>query len=594
MNRREEGNIFDYINDQVNIVDVISSYVTLERAGKNHKALCPFHNEKTASFVVSEEKQLYHCFGCGAAGNSVGFIMNYENLDAIDAVEFLADRFNIDLSAFKNNSFSKNTSHYNHYYDILRDAAIFFYKNLRTHQEALAYLERRQIDYDMIKQFGIGYSSDAWAELMKHLSMKYSAQALEQVGLIIQNKDKSNYYDRFRNRIMFPIINPQGKVIGFGGRVMDDSLPKYLNSPETEVFNKSKTLYGLNLAKNHKGDKKQLIVTEGYMDVIALHSKGLTNAVATLGTALTSDHARLMKRYASEILLCYDSDFAGQNAALKSLDVLEGVVDKVRVVVLGESLDPDDYLKRYGLDAFKEKLDEAVSGTEFRINHLKSGYNLNDDDSKVEFLSKAATILMRVDNAFEKNLQIEKLGNLLGVNTDLIAREVFKENYHKNEQYGFHNKAKETVAIPKISSDKKIFLEEQLLVYWLLKYPEIPEDILLLLQTHERSAQLSALYDFVLDYFDAYEKFDEQILIDNADLSVSTKLIELLGKHAGDLTGMDIDLIAHNLKIFAIDEDIASLTKALKTSDDISSIQRKIHQKRLLKQELMMKRKSNN
>lgn len=588
MQKRNDGNIFEHIIDNVNIVDLISSYIQVERSGKNYKALCPFHNEKTASFIISEEKQLFHCFGCGVAGNAINFIMNYENLDYIDAVEFLADKYNIDISEFSNTNERKNTGTLSRYYDILKDAAIYFYKNLRTNEESLAYLNKRGISYEYIKKFGIGYSNDAWRDLLDLLSSKYSIKELEAVGLCIPNKDHTSYYDRFRNRIMFPIINPKGKVIGFGGRVMDDSLPKYLNSPETEVFNKSKTLYGLNIAKNNLSEHKQLIVAEGYMDVIALHLYGFGNAVATLGTALTADHARLMKRYAHEVVICYDSDFAGQKAALRSLDILHGIIDKVKVVVLGENLDPDDYLKKYGVDAFKEKIETAVSGTEFKINHLKQSYNLNDEASKVEFLSKAVILVSEIDNAFEKNLHIQKLGDLLGVNTDMIAREVFKDAFKDKGHYGFYDKSKNK-AVPKISSDKKRYLENQLIAYYIHNHALIDVQQKEMIKKFHFSSDMQEVFDYIFNYFKTNDTFSKQQIIENADLDISTKLVDILELHLGDVEEIDLELVIHNIMLMTLDEDIEALKRQLKQTDDFQSIQREIQSKMLLKQNLSMK-----
>lgn len=584
-----EGNIFEFINEQVNIVDVIAHYVPLEKAGKNFKALCPFHSEKSPSFIVSEDKQLFHCFGCGAAGNSLGFIMQYENLDAIDAVEFLANRYRIDIEPYKKNTSNKNTRNQELIYDILRDAAIYFYKNLRSSQTALSYFENRGIDYDVIKTFGLGFSSDAWSELIRHLSSKYSLSSLEGAGLVIHNSEKKSYYDRFRNRVMFPIINPQGKVIGFGGRVMDQSLPKYLNSPETEVFSKSKTLYGLNLAKNVKAEKRQLIITEGYMDVISLHMAGFKNAVATLGTALTVEHARLMKRYTDEVILCYDSDFAGQNATLKGLDVIEGIIDQVKVIQLGEGLDPDDFIKRHGAVAFKEKINDAMSSTDFRINHIKSGYNLNEDEAKIAFLSKVAPIISKLNNAFEKDLYIEKLGKMIGVNTDLIAREVYKENYSAREQYGFHKKNQQTVAIPKISSDKRQYIEEQILTYYVFHFNQEGHNIDLLLKDVAFSEKLDPLSEAIKWHISKHGMFDKTIFIEETDINLSQQLVELVAKH-GDSSSLDeIELLIHNLKIMVLEAEIEKLKLMLKNAEDIGSIQKEIHQKILAKQNLTMK-----
>ncbi|MBE0449785.1 MAG: DNA primase [Clostridia bacterium] len=589
MQKKYEGNIFDHIIDNVNIVDIISSYVQVDKSGKNYKALCPFHNEKTASFIISEDKQLFHCFGCGVAGNAINFIMNYENLDYIDAVEFLAERYNIDISQFSSGSDRNNTGNLNRYYDILKDAAIFYYKNLRLHKEALQYLEKRGIQYDHIKQFGLGFSSDSWAELIKSLGSKYTTEELEKVGLIIPNKDNTSFYDRFRGRIMFPIINPKGRVIGFGARVMDDSLPKYLNSPETEIFNKSKTLYGLNIAKNHQNSKKELIVAEGYMDVIALHLYGFTNAVATLGTALTADHARLMRRYANEIIICYDSDFAGQKAALRSLDILQGIIEKVRIVVLGENMDPDDFLKKYGVEAFQEKLDAAVSGTEFKINNLKQGYNLKDEQSKVEFLSKAVVIISQVSNTFEKNLYVEKLGEMLDVNTEMIAREVFKDHYNSRDHYGFHNKEKKNQAIPKIASDKKRYLENQLIAYFIHKYESITPDQKNMIRHFKFSNEMQEVFDYIFDYFNHHESFSRQHIIEDADLSISTKVLDVLQLHLEDIDEIDLDLVIHNIIVMTLDEEIEALKLTLKNSSTLGELQREIHQKMLMKQELTMK-----
>lgn len=589
MSNRSEGNIFDFILDHVNIVDVISSYITVDRSGKNYKALCPFHNEKTPSFIISEDKQLYHCFGCGAAGNAINFITQYENLDSIDAVEFLADKYNVDITQFSKGVGQKNSSQHGKYYDILRDAAIFFYKNLRAHPDAMSYLERRGIHVDVVKQFGIGFSSDAWSDLLKSLSQKYAISDLENVGLIIPNKEKSRYYDRFRNRIMFPIINPKGKVIGFGGRVMDDSLPKYLNSPETEVFNKSQTLYGLNLAKNSHSDKKQLIIAEGYMDVIALHTYGFTNAVATLGTALTTDHGRLMRRYADEIIICYDSDFAGQKATLRSLDVLQGIVDKIKIIVLGENMDPDDYLKKYGADKFKEKIESAVTATEYRINHLMQAYNLNNDQEKIEFLSKAVVIIGELTNVFEKNLYIDNLSNLLDVSRELIAKEVFKENYNANSQYGFHTKNKKAEAIPKISSDKKRYLERQLVTFYIHKFDTLSDQHKAMIAQFSYTDELQEIIDYVISYYNTHTEFSMQHIIENADLSISTGLLDIIQSQLDNVSDIDIDFIINNLLLLNLDDEIESLNLQLKDSDEQGNIQQLIQQRRIEKQALTMK-----
>jgi DNA primase len=582
----QKGNIFEHVLDQVNLVDLISGYIPVERAGRNYKALCPFHSEKTASFIISEEKQLYHCFGCGAAGNAINFVMQYENLDYLDAVELIADRYNIDISEFSSSNSQKKTVDYKLFYAVLRDAANYYYKNLRTAPQAMAYLEKRGLNYDIIRTFGIGFSNDKWTDLINRLGKKYSVATLEQVGLAIENKEKNSHYDRFRNRIMFPIVNPRGKVIGFGGRVMDDSLPKYLNSPETDVFNKSQTLYGLHLAKDHLHEKKQLIICEGYMDVIALHAAGFQNAVATLGTAMTVEHARLMKRYSEEIVVCYDSDLAGQKAALKSIDVLEGVVEKVRVVVLGEGLDPDEYIKKYGPEAFKEKVDDAVTGTAFKIRHLRQGFNLNSEQEKVTFLSKASEIISQVKNGFEKNLYIDELSESLGVNRGLIANEVYKGS--KGNHLSFHSQ-KKSRNIPIVENDRRALLEEQLIVYLTHAYSKLTDMQKTVIGAFEFSESRQDIFSYLMTYFEGNDRFSMQHVIEEADLDVSSALEQILEKHTDEESDIDVDLVLNNILLMKLDDALDALRKELKTTDDVPKIEREIQHKLLLKKELTLK-----
>lgn len=387
-------------------------------------------------------------------------------------------------------------------------------------------------------------------------------KSLEKVGLVIPGKDGKRYYDRFRNRIMFPIINPKGKVIGFGGRVMDDSLPKYLNSPETEIFNKSQTLYGLNLAKNALQDKKQLIIAEGYMDVIALHVNGFTNAVATLGTALTKEHGRLMRRYADEVIICYDSDIAGQKASLRSLDVLQGVIEKVRVVVLGENLDPDEYLKKYGVERFQAKLDNAMSATEYKLNHLKQNFNLNNEQEKIEFLSKAVVIIGELTNEFEKNLHIERLSDELNVNYDLVAKEVYKENYNDRSHYGFTGDQKKKEAV-KLTTDRNKYLENQLIAFYIHKFTLLDDEQKKLIHQFNFSEGTQDIIDYIMVYFSNHDAFSKQEIIENADITISTSLIEILDSYIDEVEEIDIDLVLNNILLKNIKEEIKAVNKKL-------------------------------
>jgi len=555
MARSNSGNLFEYILEQVNIIDVIRSYITVENSGKNYKTLCPFHSEKTPSFIISEDKQLYHCFGCGAAGNAINFVMQYDNLDAIDAAEKLSDQYHIDLSQFKNNNSVKNNQRH---YDLLKDAAIYYYKNLRQHPEAINYLQSRGIQYDIVKKFGLGFANDAWQDTINYLKKKYTLKEIESTGIAIKGKKENQYYDRFRNRIIYPIINPKGKIIGFGGRVMDDSLPKYLNSPETEIFNKSQTLYGLNLAKDHLHDSKTLIITEGYMDVIALHSHGINNAVATLGTALTKEHGRLMKRYADDIIICYDSDFAGQKATLRSLDVLEGLVDKIRIIVLGENLDPDDFIKKYGVDKFNQKINRAVPATEYRLDHLKQGYNVKDEQQKIEFLSKAVVIIRALTNEFEKNLYVEKLSNELNVNSELIAKEVYMAAYDTKQRYGFSNKTKTNV------TDKHKFLEFQLLTYYIYHQNLMSDHQKKLMDQFVFSKEAQAIYDYLSSYYATHPSFEKQFVIENADIEISTQLMTILEEYDESIENLNVDQLMNLILLNQYENKLELINQKIK------------------------------
>eukprot|EP00792_Barthelona_sp_PAP020_P003100 TRINITY_DN1484_c0_g1_i1.p1 TRINITY_DN1484_c0_g1~~TRINITY_DN1484_c0_g1_i1.p1 ORF type:complete len:615 (-),score=88.24 TRINITY_DN1484_c0_g1_i1:456-2300(-) len=437
MGRKYSSNVTEALLDAVDIVSVISEYVQLKKAGSNHKGLCPFHSEKSPSFMVSEQRQLYHCFGCGASGNAIGFIMAHENFDFLDALEFLADKVNFDLSPY----LEKENSQYRapvekNLYELMRFTAIRYYKHLLKNKSAMDYLTKRNLSIDTIKRFGIGYALDQWDDILKSGNYSnYTSKQMLEVGLIIPRKDNSGYYDRFRNRIMFPIFNVKGKVIGFGGRVMDQSLPKYLNSPENDIFNKSDTLYGLNFAKNEISKSRRLIVVEGYMDVISLYQYGVKNAVATLGTALTERHGQLLKRYADEVILCYDSDAAGKKAAIKGIEVLNKAGLKVKVLTLEEGMDPDDYIKKYGKDQFDMALNNAQYHVDYKINLLKGQYDLSTPDGISEFSSSFIQLIKPLKTDVEKNVFINRISKELNISREALSKDLYGEEYTKRMKY---------------------------------------------------------------------------------------------------------------------------------------------------------------
>jgi DNA primase len=407
------------------ITDVLSEYLTLKPKGKNYFGLCPFHNEKTPSFSVDPEKQLYHCFGCGAGGNVFTFIMDQERLDFIDSVKFLAQRKGIPLpGSIESPQDEETRKHKEQLYRLNREAALYYHENLLSHhgRHALEYLKSRGIDQRIIKTFGIGYAPKSWDSTKNYLLSKgFDKQLLTETGLILEKNQRE--YDRFRDRIMFPIIDHRDRVVGFGGRVLDDSAPKYLNSPESPIFNKGSVLFGLNLARKRR-PIESFIIVEGYLDVITLHRFGIYNGVASLGTALTPDQARLMRRYAQNIYTAYDGDTAGQKATLRGLDILKSVGCNVRVIVFPKGMDPDDILVNHGIEYFNKLMNNAMTITDFKLDRLQAQYDLDNQEEKVEFTTKAVRILTDVDDLLERDIYIQRLNNLTGFRPELLYRYV--------------------------------------------------------------------------------------------------------------------------------------------------------------------------
>lgn len=420
--------MIEKIKEENDIVDIISEHVRLKRTGRNYSGLCPFHHEKTPSFSVSQDKQIYKCFGCGEAGNVITFLMKLRNLSFIEACEFLAERAKIDLHINENNN-SKNTS--KKLYDINTEAARFYFNNLKNNVRIIKYLNDRGLSGKIIANFGLGYALDSWNSLYDYLKGKgFSELDMLSLGLISKSKH-GNYYDRFRNRVIFPVFNVKGKVIGFGGRVLDDSKPKYLNSPETILFNKGTNLYGLNFAvKNNT--TKSFIMVEGYMDCISLHQVGITNAIASLGTALTVNQAKLIKKYTNKVYISYDSDLAGQNAANRGLDILTSEGLEVKVVDIENGKDPDEFIKKYGKDAFLKLLEKALPLEQYKINKARKETNLKDEKSLNNFINKISDILISL-SPVERNLYVKKISEEVNVDENVIY-DVLNEKNTKNKK----------------------------------------------------------------------------------------------------------------------------------------------------------------
>ncbi|MDP4094630.1 MAG: DNA primase [Bacillota bacterium] len=407
------------------IVEVISDYVRLERKGKDYFGLCPFHKEKTPSFSVVPGKQIFYCFGCGKGGNVFHFIMNAENLEYIEAVKYLADRAKIQLPEGNEEDTNKARIR-RELININTEAARFFHQNLISgkYTKAMEYLVKRGITDRTIKKFGLGFQPEEIDILYRYLKSKgYGDEPIQASGLVLPGK-KGGFYDRFRGRIIFPIFDIRGNVIAFGGRVTDSSLPKYMNSPETPVYSKSKNLYSLNFAKN--SGEKQIIIVEGYMDVISLQQNGIINTVASLGTALTESQGRLLKKYAEEVIISYDSDSAGQAATLRGLDILNDLGCSVRVLTVPDGKDPDEFIKKNGAEEFRKIAAKSVSLIEYKIADLKKHVDLETTQGRLSFLNKSADLLAKIDNRVELEMYSKKIADDYNISEEAILSEIYK------------------------------------------------------------------------------------------------------------------------------------------------------------------------
>lgn len=417
--------LIEEIRQKNDIVDVISGYVKLQKKGSSYFGLCPFHNEKSPSFSVSRTKQMYYCFGCGAGGNVITFVMEYENFSFVEAVKMLAERAGVDVPEVEYSKEAKEKADLKTtLLEINKLAAKYFYAQLKSEQGKLAhnYLTKRGLSEDTITAFGLGYSNKYSDDLYKYLKMKgYGDEILAKAGLVSIN-EKNGVYDKFWNRVMFPIMDVNNRVIGFGGRVMGDAKPKYLNSPETEVFDKSRNLYGLNRARTSR--KSYFLICEGYMDVIALHQAGFTNAVASLGTALTSGHASLIKRYVNEVYLTYDSDEAGTKAALRAIPILKEAGITAKIIRMEPYKDPDEFIKNLGQEAFEERINKARNGFMFSLEILERDYDMNSPEGKTAFHNEVARRLTEFEEELERDNYIEAVAQKYHISLEKLRKKV--------------------------------------------------------------------------------------------------------------------------------------------------------------------------
>lgn len=441
---RYSDEIIDEVRQTNDIVDIISQYVHLKRSGRNFFGLCPFHNEKSPSFSVSPDKQIFHCFGCGAGGNVFTFLMKIEGISFIEAVQTLAERSNIALPTIQNNVDTAKEELKAKVYKVNEFAANFYHENLYKPESKIAqeYIKKRKLTNETLKSFQIGFSGK-FDELYRALvAQGFGEKEMLESGLVNKN-ERGQYIDRYRNRLMFPICDVRGKVIAFGGRVLDDSKPKYINSPENIVYSKGRNLFGLNVAK--KGDIKKILIVEGYMDVISLHQRGITNVVAALGTAMTQAQGWLLRKHSEQIILSFDSDEAGLSAKMRALDILQNMGCDIRILQMEGAKDPDEYIIKYGNVRFLGLIDKALSVIEFKVKVLKQNLNLENTNDKIKFLNEIAKLIAKIDNNMEREVYIEKIAKEYEISKEAIYAEVNKLSYSGNKSEKILEKAKPVI-----------------------------------------------------------------------------------------------------------------------------------------------------
>ena len=475
--------VIEEVRSSNNIVDVIGSYVRLQKKGSSYFGLCPFHNEKSPSFSVSPNKQMYYCFGCGAGGNVFTFIMEYENQTFPEAMKVLADRAGIALPEAELTEEQKRERNKRQLLlEINKTAANYFYYQLNNEQgqQAREYLEKRKLSKETQIHFGLGYASKYSNDLYLYLKKKgYSDQILKETGLLTYD-EKHGAHDKFWNRVMFPIMDVNNKVIGFGGRVMGDGTPKYLNSPETMLFDKSRNLYGLNYARTSR--KSYMIICEGYMDVIAMHQAGFTNAVASLGTAFTMQHSVLLKRYTQEVRLAYDSDGAGQKAALRAIPILKSAGINVRVIHMNPYKDPDEFIKNLGTEAFQERIDAAESSFMFEISVLEKNYKQSDPEGRASFMKAMARRLLQFPQELERNIYIDAIAGRYGIASEELKRMVnsFGASMSREqvEEAIYQQQEQEEMPVKKrAEKENSVLTAQKLFLTWLIEDPSLYDKI---------------------------------------------------------------------------------------------------------------------
>ena len=545
---RYSDEILEEVRQSTDIVNLISQYVHLKRSGRNYFGLCPFHSEKSPSFSVSPDKQIFHCFGCGVGGNVYTFLSKIEGINFKEAVQILAERAGIQLPTLENAGDTAKEELKQKVYKVNSFASKFYHENLYKDSAKIAqeYIKKRKLNNETLETFQIGFSG-TFDELYQKLKQEgFGEQEILESGLV-NKTEKGKYIDRYRNRLMFPIFDVRNRVIGFGGRVLDDSKPKYINSPENLVYNKGRNLYGLNVARKDKPN--ELIIVEGYMDVISLHQRGVTNVVAPLGTALTENQGWLLRKNAEKIVLGFDSDGAGQTAIVRSLEILQNMGCDIRVLQMKGAKDPDEYIIKFGVARFKALVEKAISLMEFKIKILKKDLDLDNVNDKIKFLNEIAKLLSNVNNTMEREIYIDKISDNYGISKEAIYAEVNKRSYratksekslqtnkpitiHKNQERKTPEnikKREDTIISLLINSETDVFDK--------IKNEISPEDFqdninkIILTKVYEEFKKGNSNINNILDYFEEEEvrnHFAQILAIDNEIINTDKAIEDVL------------------------------------------------------------------
>lgn len=468
---RYSDELIEEIKSRNDIVDIISQYVVLKRSGRNFFGLCPFHKEKSPSFSVSPDKQIFHCFGCGVGGNVFHFVSKIENLSFRETIEMLAERSGLELPTLENEEDNKLLQLKSKVYQINELTAKFYHENLYkpSAKKAQEYVKKRRLDNNTLKNFLIGYSG-TFNELYLMLKSKGFTEEEILASSLVNKTQEGKFIDRFRGRLMFPIQDVRNRVIAFGGRVLDDSKPKYINSPENIVYSKGRHLFGLNVAK--KSDLKKIIIVEGYMDAISLHQRGISYAVASLGTAMTEAQGRLLRRSSQQVIIGYDADGAGQAATMRGLEILQGLGCDVRILQIEGAKDPDEFVVKYGPERFEKQVEKAISLVEYKVKVLKNSLNLEHPNDKIKFLKEIAKVLSKIENEIEREVYVQKIASEYQISKEAIYAEISKLENTSTTSKKILEKSKPRLEVkPTIKEDNANDKKEKLIIYLLINYP---------------------------------------------------------------------------------------------------------------------------